>query len=183
MTKRSLGWTLAMLLPLAVACNKSDTATTGEGAEPPSDSAMQTPPAASTTEAAGINNSSTDINPVSAQIAIDDVQLGHQLDAEGKIADGQSGSDYAPGDPVYLAMEVGDAPAGSAVKARWLGPNDTQLGEQNATITQGQKYLSFQQTDTGSWAKGDYSVEVWIGDEKVNTQHFNIVDRADADKK
>jgi len=182
MTYRSLGWTLALLLPLAAACNKSDTATTGEGAETPSDSAMQTPPAASTTEAPGINNSSTDVNPVSAQVAIDDVQIGHSLDAAGKIADGQSGDDFAPGDPVYLAMEVGDAPAGSAVKAHWVGPNETPIGDQNATVTAGQKYLSFSQTDTSKWAKGDYKVEVWFGDEKVNTQQFNVTDTASADK-
>ena len=42
--------------------------------------------------------------------------------------------------------------------------------------------LAFHSADTGSWAKGDYRAEVWIGDEKVNQQQFQIVDAANAGK-
>ena len=57
----------------------------------------------------------------------------------------------------------------------------TQLLKEKS-VPQGSKYLSFSQTKTGSWAKGDYRAEVWIGDEKVNTQHFNVTDKSKAGK-
>jgi hypothetical protein len=73
-------------------------------------------------------------------------------------------------------MEVGDAPPASAVKVIWYGPNETKAGEESKPVVAGQKYLSFTAADTASWAKGDYRAEVWIGDEKVNQQQFQIVD-------
>jgi hypothetical protein len=44
----------------------------------------------------------------------------------------------------------------------------------------GQKYLAFTAQDTTSWATGDYRAKVWIGDEKVNIQQFQIVDAGKA---
>lgn len=168
-------WWITLALPLAIACGQ-------EGAEPASESAtVETPPAAATTEeVAGIGESSTDLSPVTAQMAIDDVEIGHALTPEGRIDTGAGGDDFAPGHTIYLAMEVGDTPAGSAVKVVWYGPNETKLGEQTATVAQGQTYLNFQQTDTAGWAKGDYRAEVWIGDEKVNQQEFNITEPENA---
>jgi hypothetical protein len=77
-------------------------------------------------------------------------------------------------------MEVGDAPATSPVKVVWYGPNETKIGEETKTVSSGQKYLNFTATDTSSWAMGDYRAEVWVGDEKVNEQQFNIVEASDA---
>jgi hypothetical protein len=48
-------------------------------------------------------------------------------------------------------MKVADAPASSQVKVLWYGPGETRV---------------------------DYRAEVWIGDEKVNTQEFNIMDKS-----
>ena len=47
-------------------------------------------------------------------------------------------------------------------------------------VETGSQYLTFETADTGAWQKGDYRAEVWIGDEKVNTQQFQIVDADDA---
>ena len=58
--------------------------------------------------------------------------------------------------------------------------NETRIGEEEKTVETGAQYLTFQSTDTASWAKGDYRAEIWIGDEKVNQQQFQIVDAGDA---
>jgi hypothetical protein len=42
--------------------------------------------------------------------------------------------------------------------------------------------LTFEAASTSSWQKGDYRAEVWIGDEKVNQQEFNLVDASAAGK-
>jgi hypothetical protein len=134
------------------------------------------PPAGTTTAEQPGLNSPTDIAPTTAQSWIDDVTLGSELAADGSMATGKTGDDFAPGQPVHLSMEVGDAPPNSTVKVVWYGPNETKVGEETKPVVAGQKYLAFSATETKAWAKGDYRAEVWIGDEKVNQQQFQIVD-------
>jgi hypothetical protein len=138
------------------------------------------PPATTTTaEQPGVTSPS-DVAPITAQTWLDDFTIGSELAADGQMVAGKTGDDFAPGQPVHLSMEVGDAPPGSTVKVVWYGPNETKIGEENKPVVSGQKYLSFTAADTAKWAKGDYRAEVWIGDEKVNTQQFNITDPANA---
>lgn len=153
--------TMALISVFAFACGKDETAE---------------PPAATTTVEQAGTSSPADIAPPTAQSWIDDVTIGSELGPDGAMAAGKTGDDFAPGQPIHLAMETGDAPAASQVKVVWYGPNETKIGEETKPVTQGQKYLNFTAADTTSWAKGDYRAEVWIGDEKVNTQQFQIVD-------
>ena len=162
---------LAMALPLAVGCKK-------EAAEV--DDRDDTATSVTEAEKSGVNQPG-DLNPVEAQTMVDDVTIGKSVGADGTIAADQQGDDFAPGDPVNIAMKVGDAPAGSAVKVVWYGPGETKINEEEKPVVTGQAYLTFK-ADTATWAKGDYRAEIWIGDEKVNTQQFNIVDKADAGK-
>ena len=162
---------LALALPLAFACGPRETAEHDDM----DDTATQ----ATETEIAGVDQPG-DLNPVEAQTMIDDVTIGHSVAADGTIPADQQGDDFAPGDPIYIAMNVGDTPAGSAVKVVWYGPNETQVGEETKNVAAGEKTLSFQAADTANWAKGDYRAETWIGDEKVNTQQFQIVDKTEA---
>jgi hypothetical protein len=137
--------------------------------------AKEAPPTATTQEQPGADSPS-DVSPVNAQTWIDDVTIGSELGADGAIPAGKTGDDFAPGQAVHVAMEVGDAPQNAAVKVVWYGPNETKIGEETKPVTAGQKYLTFTATDTTAWAKGDYRAEVWVGDEKVNQQQFQIVD-------
>jgi len=145
------------------------------------DETAEAPASTTTVEQAG-TASPTDIAPTTAQSWIDDVTIGSELGADGAMVVGKTGDDFAPGQAVNLAMEVGDAPPSSTVKVVWYGPNETKIGEENKPVVAGQKYLNFTSGDTKTWAKGDYRAEVWIGDEKVNTQQFNITDPANASK-
>ena len=167
---RILALMLVAVLPLALACKR-------EGAEPDdmSDTATEATPA----EVAGADQPG-DLNPVEAETMIDDVTIGKQLAADGTIPAEAQGDDFAPGDTIHLTMDVGDAPAASEVKVMWYGPGETKIGEEAKTVVAGTPTLSFQSADTSSWAKGDYRAEIWIGDEKVNEQQFNIVDADDA---
>lgn len=159
--------TMAALTALTLACGRDETAE---------------PPAATTTaEQPGVT-SPADVAPITAQTWLDDFTIGHELNADGSVNVGTGGDDFAPGSPIHLAMEVGDAPPGSTVKVVWYGPNETKIAEENKPVVAGSKYLNFSATDTATWAKGDYRVETWIGDEKVNTQQFQIVDAANAGK-
>jgi L,D-peptidoglycan transpeptidase YkuD (ErfK/YbiS/YcfS/YnhG family) len=137
--------------------------------------AAEAPPTATTQEQPGAESPS-DVSPVNAQTWLDDFTIGSELGPDGAVAAGKTGDDFSPGQPVHVAMEVGDAPEGAAVKVVWFGPNETPMGEEEKMVSNGQKYLSFSAKDTQSWQKGDYRAEVWVGDEKVNQQMFQIVD-------
>jgi len=166
-----LGTAFAASLALAGCKGKEETA------QPNPDEAT---PAVAEQEMSG-TESQTDLSPMTAQARIDDVTLGHAVAADHSIAADQSGDDFAPGETVHLAMKVGDTPAGSAVKVVWLGPGDARIGDETKTVATGEAYLEFEK-DTKGWAKGDYKVEVWLGDEKVNTENFQIVDAKNAGK-
>ncbi len=131
-----------------------------------------------TQEVAGVGNQG-DVSPINAQTWIDDVTIGHELSPDGSVMTTEGGDDFAPGDTIYLAMEVGDAPANQAVTVMWYGPDDKKVGEETKQVS-GQKYLNFQASDTSTWPMGDYRAEVWTGDEKVNDQKFQIVAASDA---
>lgn len=161
---------LLLMLPLAIGCK------TQENAE--MDDADDTATMTSEQEVAGVD-AAGDLNPVEAQTMIDDVTIGKQVGADGMIAAENQGDDFAPGETVYITMNAADAPAGSAVKVVWYGPGETKINEEEKQVATGAQYLTFQ-ADTASWAKGDYRAEVWVGDEKVNTQQFQVVDATEA---
>jgi hypothetical protein len=172
--KKALAVALLMALPMAVACAPKEKAESDDK----DDTASSTPVEQ---EKSGVNQPG-DLNPVEAQTMVDDVTIGHSVAADGSIAADQQGDDFAPGDTVHVAMEVGDTPADSKIKVVWYGPGETRIGDETKTVKAGDHYIAFETKDTSSWAKGDYRAEVWIGDEKVNTQEFNIVDKDKAGK-
>ena len=173
MKTKNLAWLLAVALPLTfVACKPTEQAE--------SDDSSDTAPQATPGEVAGVNGAS-DLSPVEAQTMIDDVTIGHKV-TDGIIAPADQGDDFAPGDPIHLTMKVGDAPAGSEVKVIWYGPGEAKIGEDAKAVVSGATTLAFQAPDTSSWQKGDYRAEIWIGDEKVNQQTFNVTDKSGAGK-
>jgi hypothetical protein len=170
-TPKLLSLLVIALLPLLGACKAHDRAEYTEGGAPQ----------ATEKEQAGTQQPN-DLSPVSAQTYVDDVTLGHKVGSDGMIAAADQGDDFAPGDPIFLTMKVGDAPAGSEVKVVWYGPGEMKVKEESKAVNQGDKFLTFQAANTGSWQKGDYRAEVWIGDEKVNQQQLQIVDHSEAGK-
>ena len=110
------------------------------------------PPATTTTVEQPGTTSPADVAPTTAQSWIDDVTIGSELAADGSMVPGKTGDDFAPGQPIHLTMEVGDAPPASSVKVVWYGPNETKINEENKPVVSGQKYLSFTAQDTASWA-------------------------------
>ena len=112
----------------------------GCGRDQPKDAATTAPDTAATgapTEQPG-TEAPSDVSPVTAQTWIDDVTIGHSVGADGTIPAGQTGDDFAPGQPIHLAMTVNDAPANASVKVIWYGPNETKVGEETKTVTPGE---------------------------------------------
>jgi hypothetical protein len=122
-------WIAAFAFSLTlIACGRDETA------EPPAET--------TTVEQAG-TSSPSDIAPTTAQSWLDDVTIGHELSADGSIVTGRGGDDFAPGQPIHIAIETGDAPPAAVVKVVWYGPNETKINEENKPVVAGQKYLNF----------------------------------------
>jgi len=117
----------------------------------------------------------TDLSPIKAEARIDDVAVGSAVGPDGAIPAGNTVDDFEPGKPIYVAMEVADTPADSAVKVVWFGPNETRIAEEVKRVASGSQFLNFSAGNTSTWSKGDYRVEVWLGDEKVASEQFNVV--------
>lgn len=182
--KQRIVTTLAMaaLVTASFGCMKTETASEGNG---------KSPQTATTAEIAG-TTSPDDLNPIAAQTYIDDVQLGHMLNADGTMmtepmTDGtitieHVNDTFSPGQTVHVTMSVRDAPADAAVKVAWYGPNDTLIAEEQKNVPAGAKTLAFSASDTSKWQLGDFRAEVWIGDEKVSTQQFKMTNLAITEK-
>lgn len=116
----------------------------------------------------------TAVGAVQAMIWIDDPTLGGQVGPDGSIPTGSTDNDFKPGDPIYLAMEIGDAPAGANVRVVWSGPGATAIGEETKDVAAGQKYMNFKSPNTAKWALGDYKVEIYANGNKAHEEAFKL---------
>src|SRR5690349_25133795 len=140
MRKHLISLAILMIALFGFACGRDETAE---------------PPATTTTVEQPGTTSPSDVAPVTAQTWIDDVTIGSELAADGAMATGKTGDDFAPGQPIHISMEVGDAPPNSSVKVVWYGPNETKIVEENQPVLAGQEYLNFHTTDTQRWTQKD----------------------------
>jgi hypothetical protein len=114
--------------------------------------------------------------------AVSDVTVGHQLGANGGIAAGQEGKNFVPGQPVIVAFNSGSAPAGTTITVEWYGPSDQKLLTDQGQVKPGQGMMHFASNRTSDWGLGDYRVDLLINGQKVDTEHFSLVNENQADK-
>lgn len=116
-----------------------------------------------------------DISPPVAQAMVDDVNIGVAIGSNGRVPADSSPDNFLPGEDLYLTMDVSDAPPGTAIKVMWIGPGDKAIDTQVQKVAAGVSTLKFVRQDTRNWKPGDYRAEVWVGDEKVDDEVFDIV--------
>ncbi|MEZ5333621.1 MAG: hypothetical protein R2991_16660 [Thermoanaerobaculia bacterium] len=165
--------TIGAGLGLLIACGPQPSDEMTEGTDS-YDTAPEPTTGVSESELPG-NDQANDLDPITAQARVDDVSVGHSMAADGSIPAEEADDEFEVGEPVHLSMAVEDTPAGSEIEVVWLGPEDARIGDQQKTVEEGQSHLGFTTPDTTGWAPGAYKAEVWIGDEKVATERFQIV--------
>ena len=104
---------------------------------------------------------------------VSDFRLGTSPDKTGRLT--QFKKEFSPDELIYLSMQVNDVPRSTIVTSYWYGPTNLSLGQETRTISSGQARLRFVRSDTHTWQPGAYRVEVWIGDDKIGAQNFDIV--------
>jgi hypothetical protein len=110
----------------------------------------------------------------SPEDAINTVTVGHQLAADGSIAGYQKNPKFKPGLPVFVAFNVGGAPAGTIVHIDWMGPNGEKLLSDDKQVSPGQTNMSFTVRDTRAWEGGDYRADLTVAGQKVDSEHFKV---------
>jgi hypothetical protein len=155
----SLAVLLTLALPLAAGCRQNVHEAT--------DNSLGTPYSASAQH----------LDPIKAHNMVSDVTLGKKISPDGNITSADQANRFAPGEPIYIEMKVGGAPAGTAVKVDWYDANEQKVAEDLKAVGKKAKFVDFQAKNATTWPQGDYKAEVWIGDQKVASQQFSIVDK------
>lgn len=157
-----------LLVPLALALTLLGTAIACQRSEPTAKPAAdETAQGAATAPEA------------SPETALGTVTVGGRVDTDGAIPPEAIQSDFQPGEPVYVSVEIGDAEPGSTVRVVWYDPEDVKMGEQVETVAAGQPYLSFQTPSTDEWKSGEYRAEIWFGNEMLDEVEFGLGNAGD----
>ncbi len=163
----ALAAVLAPILVLGMACRPA--------ASPSQKAGGQAAAGGGTAQAAAGSEASGEPGASAAQSWLDDFTIGHQVDTEGAIPVAKRGDDFTAGQTVYVAMEVGEAPAGAAVHVAFEDGSGRTVAEDEKKVSMGAKYLYFDSGDTSSWAAGDYRATISVAGRSVDDQHFTVI--------
>lgn len=104
------------------------------------------------------------------------VALGSALESDGRVAEDRRGGIFTAGEPIYLAIETGKAPAGRTVRVNWYDPRERTLAEQEKAVEAGgNPYLFFEAPDTSKSEAGAYRAEVLVEGKEIAELSFRIV--------
>jgi hypothetical protein len=161
------------LLPAVAAFSMLAAAGCSRSGPAPPETAGRTVATVWPTERAG-RGQPGDLSPVAARLRVGTVRLGAELDASGDVAAPAAGDAFLPGDPIFAALGLEAVGEGSALAATWIGPGETKLHEETATVPRGVRHLAFRAPDTTGWTPGEYRVEIRLGDEIGGRARFEI---------
>lgn len=88
---------------------------------------------------------------------------------------GEASSTFGKNDTVYVSMWTANAPVGTEIKARWMGPDNQQITEDRiVTDRAGDGYTSFHAANTNGWAPGTYRVEILLNGAPAGSTTFTV---------
>ncbi len=105
-----------------------------------------------------------------------DVSTGRAVDPRGAVPAESGAREFAPGEVIYVSMEVGDAPADAAVHVVFYDPAGDKVAEDEKKVPAEARYLYFDSGDTRHWEPGGYRVETSVGGEVVDEQELALVE-------
>ena len=88
---------------------------------------------------------------------------------------GETSATFGKGDTVYVSMWTANAPVGTEIRARWIGPDGAQFNEDRiVTDKAGDGYTSFYARSRNGWALGNYRVEILLNGQPAGTTAFVV---------
>jgi ribosomal protein L27 len=123
----------------------------------------------------GSPSSGAPVRTADAKKLVADGATGHQVAADGSIAADQQGKTFTAGQPVFVALHVAKAPAGTLVHVDWIGPDNQAVASDEQPVRDGQAWMDFTSPDTSTWKQGDYHADVSTGGAKADSESFSLV--------
>jgi hypothetical protein len=111
----------------------------------------------------------------SRPILIDNFSMGTRLGPHGGIAKGTNATMFAPGELIYLAMELKNAPVGTSVRVVWKAQGDIVLGEETKEVLPGQRFMNFAADSSSLPLEPKYHAEVFVNGKSLAKVEFGLV--------
>jgi hypothetical protein len=88
---------------------------------------------------------------------------------------GETSASFGRNDTVYVSMWTANAPVGTELRARWIGPNGDQFNEDRiVTDKAGDGYTSFYARNRNGWDVGNYRVDILMNGQPAGSVAFTV---------
>jgi hypothetical protein len=151
--------TLSGLLVVGAACGREAPAPS------PSPSPAPSQPAAAVAPAEAVR-----------EVVLRSLAIGKSINPDGSVA--AAVDTFAPGEPVFVSLDVQPISPGTEVRLAWRGPAGQDNGEEELVVPTGARFVNFKARDTSGWAPGEHRLEVSLGGAPVGAKAFRIVGAA-----
>lgn len=115
----------------------------------------------------------TENTQTSENLAVVDVELGRTIGPDRAITN--STDDFAPTDTVFASVETRGTGSGTTLTARWTFEDGQVIDETSQTISpMGPANTEFHISMPGGLPAGEYSVEILLNGQSVETESFEV---------
>jgi len=109
------------------------------------------------------------VTPTPGPLIVANFKFGRLLGPDGTAAN--EGGTFIPGEPIFVTLEVKNAPPGATVRiVATTMPDKKKVAEEQKPPSGEKGALVFQFGDTKGWAPGDYRLEMHLVDGSTTTQ-------------
>ena len=106
-------------------------------------------------------------------LTVTDVNLGSSINSDRSVS--APTSDFSPTDTIYASVETEGTGNGATLTARWLYEDGQVVDESSQTISPtGPAITEFHISMPNGLPAGDYTVEILLNNERVETESFEI---------
>lgn len=106
-------------------------------------------------------------------LTVTDVNLGSSLNSDRSVS--APTSNFAPTDTIYASVATEGTASGATLAARWLYEDGQVVEESSQSISPtGPAVTEFHISMPNGFPAGDYTVEILLNNERVETESFEI---------
>lgn len=101
--------------------------------------------------------------------------VGSRVDTTGAIPREARADEFRIGEPIYIALELGEAPPPASVHAVFYDGSGRKVAEDAKKVPARAPSLYFDSGDTGEWAPGEGRISISVDGRRVGEEPFTLV--------